>query len=367
MPGHRWLGLAAVPLLAGALAGLPRTALPDAGEPVVATAATIRDFMIQNVCVDAAGAVLPRRSPLDGDRRCPGQRDLEPGETLPYHKHDHPSPEHAKNMPLGYQRHDSVPVATAGLGIVVEHSFDFGPGGGNRFGVFDPGSDGGDIVVLSPGAASIGATQGGGGPFGLWVGECNGGLTPAALTHSWVVAEFTASGGAPLHGEAVARLNGVLARDAASCPQRFNSAYTSWRVMPFRYRAAPGQGEPVMLSTLVSDHYGGADPATADHVERFYFTRELGGTRWERWQNVKGNRQFSAAAIAERAAWFGATGRCSAPEPPAGAAMLLIDCREWTRIVPPIDPAGDRAGFFVEAIRARPDAPRFFAAPAEHR
>ena len=72
-------------------------------------------------------------------------------------------------------------------------------------------------MVLSPGAASIGATQGGGGPFGLWVGECSGTLTAGALTRSWIIAEFDASGGAPLQGETVARLNGVLGGGAATC------------------------------------------------------------------------------------------------------------------------------------------------------
>lgn len=334
---------------------------------MAADAATIRDFMTQNVCLDAAGAVLPGRNPLQAGPLCPKQRDLEPGERLPYHKHDHPSPDHAGNLPLGYQRHDSVPVATAGLGIVVEQSFDFGSSDGRRFGAFDHGSDGGDVVVLSPGAASIGATEGGGGPFGLWVGECNGVPAAAALMRSWLVAEFAVSGEAPLQGETVARLNGVPGGTAASCPRRLNAAFTRWRVAPFRYRAAPGQGKPIELPTLISDHYGGADPATADHVERFYFTRELGGTRWERWQNVKGNKKFGAALIADRAAGFAATGRCGAAEPPPGAAMVVIDCREWTRIAPPADAAGDRPGFFVEAIRDRDDAPRFFAAPAEHR
>ena len=338
------------------------------GEPMVADPAIIRDFMVQNVCLDASGTVLPGRSPLDPGLPCPKQRDLEPGESLPYHKHDHPSPDHARNLPFGYQRHDSVPVATAELGIVVEHSFDFGPPEGRRFGIFDRGSDGGDVVVISPGVASIAATEGGGGPFGLWVGECSGALTASAFARSWLIAEFAASEDAPLQpGETVAWLNGVLGSGAASCPRRFNAAYTRWRVAPFRYRAASGQGEPVALATLISDHYGGADPATADHVERFYFTRELGGTRWERWQNVKGNRRFGPAVIAERAAGFAATGRCSPAEPPPGAAMVIIDCREWTRIAPPANRAGDRGGFFIEAIRARPDSPRFFAAPAEHR
>jgi len=46
--------------------------------------------------------------------------------------------------------------------------------------------------------------------------------------------------------------------------------------------------------------------------------------------------------------------------------MLLIDCREWTRIAPPAAAAGDRPGFFIDAIRTRPDAPPFFARPAAH-
>ena len=152
---------------------------------------------------------------------------------------------------------------------------------------------------------------------------------------------------------------------SAECPARLNAALTRWRVAPFTYRAGPGQGAPVTLATLISDHYGGADRDTADHVERFYFTRELGGTRWERWQNARGNKQFSAAEIAQRAASFAATGRCGAAEPPAGnAPMVLIDCREWTRIVPPADPAGDPPGFWIEAIRGRPEVPEFFLKPS---
>ncbi len=46
----------------------------------------------------------------------------------------------------------------------------------------------------------------------------------------------------------------------------------------------------------------------------------------------------------------------------AAGALVLVDCREWTRIEPPADPAGNRPGFFIDAIRARPDAPAFFAA-----
>jgi hypothetical protein len=332
---------------------------------IIGTTATLRDFMIQDVCLDKAGAVLPGVSPIDGNSQCVAERDLRPGERLPYHKHDHPSPADAAAAPQGYQRHDSFPVATAGFGTVVEHSFDFGAGEGRRFGVFDTGSDGGDIAILSPGVVAIGATEDGGAGFQLFVGECRGAVDAAALTHSWIIAAFDPQVAAPLAGQTIARLRDLKQGHQAVCPARFVSAYTSWRVAPFRYRAAPGQGTPITLTTLVSEHYAGASPATADSLERFYFTRELGGTRWEGWQKASGNARFSAAMIAEQAARIAASGRCSTPERPAGGAdLVLIDCREWTRIVPPADPQGDRPGFFLDALRARPETPAFFAPPS---
>ena len=366
------LAMARISAAAAALWVASTVAIAAQDGVVMASEATLRDFLVQNVCLDNRDAVLAGVSPIDGDPRCVAERDLRPGERLPYHKHDQPSPGDRAGAPAGYQRHDSFPVETAGFGTVVEHSFDFGAGDGRRFGVFDTGSDGGDIAILSPGIVSIGATEDGGAGFQLFVGECTGPVDAAALTHSWIVAEFDPAHPASLQGETVARLNDLRAGHQDTCPSRFNQAFTSWRVVPFRYRAAPGQGAPVTLTSLISEHYGGASRTTADHVERFYFTRELGGTRWERWQNSNGNARLSAAKIAEAAARFSASGRCSAPEAPSGpptggAPLLLIDCREWTRIEPPSDPAGDPPGFLIDQIRARPGAPAFFAPPAGRR
>jgi hypothetical protein len=357
-------GVAVVAASLGWAACPPTATALGAATDVVATPAALRDFMTQDGCLDKAGTVMLGVSPID-DPACAAHRDLRPGERLPYHKHDHPSSADRGFAPTGYQRHDSFPVETAGLGTVVEQSFDFGAGEGRRFGMFDRGSDGGDIVILSPGAAAIGATEDGGGGFQLFVGDCRGAVDAAALTRSWIIAEFDPDRPAPLDGETIARLNDLKTGRQDACPSHFNSADTRWHVAPFRYRALPGQGKPVTLTTLISTHYGGANPATAFQVERFYFTRELGGTRWESWVNARGNQRFSAATVAARAAWFASTGRCSAAPPPAGGAtMLLIDCREWTNIVPPVDPAGDLPGFFLAAVRARAGAPAFFAPPA---
>jgi hypothetical protein len=340
--------------------GMLTASANDAASPEV-----ISDFLIQNVCLDASRTVLEGVSPIDGDRRCAAQRDLMSGEKLPYHKHDHPSPADRAAVARGYQRRDSFPVETASFGRVVEHSFDFGGGAGRRFGVFDAGKgDGGDITVMSASAASIAATEDGGGGFQLFVGpDCSGLITPAGLLGSWLIALLDPGRTALLQGETVARLADLREGRQQSCPARLNAAYTRWYVRPFLYRAGAGQASPVALTTLISEHYGGERREDADHVERFYFTRELGSTRWERWQNLTGSRNFSAARLARMSSEFAGFGRCSKAETPEGAAFVMIDCREWTLIAPPDDPKGDRPGFFLDAVRSRHLADQLFAAP----
>src|SRR5258707_14672685 len=78
--------LAAALLIAVASADVSRALAAD----IVATPATIRDFLIQNVCLDRRGVVLAGVSPADGNPDCVDQRDLLPGERLPYIKHNQP-------------------------------------------------------------------------------------------------------------------------------------------------------------------------------------------------------------------------------------------------------------------------------------
>jgi len=324
---------------------------------------SVRDFMIQNVCLDESGAVLEAVSPIDGDRRCIRQRDLRPGEKLPYHKHDLPATRDRAAAPSGYQRHDSFPVETAHFGTVIEHSFDFG-GGGRQFGVFDAGrGDGGDITLLSPQTVSFAATEDGGAGFQLFAGEeCRERVDAAALARSWIIALLTPN--QPLRGETVARLADLRPGRQSDCPARFSAAFTHWYVQPITYRTADGQGSPLILTTLVSEHYGGEHPVAADHVERFYFTRELGSTRWERWQNLSHSRDFREDQLTRAATALALSGRCSKSDMPSGGApLVMIDCREWTSIVPPDTAGGDRAGFFVDAIRSRHLGGDLFAAP----
>ena len=342
--------LAVTPLGPGA--GLAEETPGDG--PWVGSPEIVRDFMIQNVCVDASGKVFDGISPIDGDRRCVAQRDLKAGENLAYHKHDHPASRDQIAAPHGYQRHDSFPVETAAFGVVIEHSFDFGAGEGRQFGVFDAGrGDGGDVTLLSLGAVSFAVTEDGGAGFQLFVGpDCRDRVSAAALTQSWIIALLDPH--QSLQGQTVARLNDLREGRQANCPARLNAAFTRWYVRPVQYRAALGQGAPITLTTLISEHYGGEEPQSADHVERFYFTRELGSTRWERWQSSSHSRAFSAGQLAQAASDLTLSGRCSKADHPAGdTSLLMIDCREWTLVVPAHNPGGDPAGFFIDAVRAR--------------
>jgi hypothetical protein len=317
----------------------------------------VRDFMIQDVCLDRAGMVVIGHAPIAGDPACVARRDLFPGERLPYHKHDHRTQADARagGAASGYQRHDGFPVETATFGDVIVQSFDFG-GGDRRFGRFDDGKgDGGDIVVLSPYSAAIGATDDGGAGFQLFVGAgCRDRVTPGAIADSWIVALLNPVG--PLRGETVAQLKDLKRGQQGDCPPRLNQAYTRWQVQPVTFRAASGQGTPVTLATLVSDHFGGGDPRSADHLERFYFTRELGPTRWERWQDRARSRDAD-----KQAAEMGASGRCSAVPPPAeNPALVMVDCREWSSIQPPDEAHGDAPSFFAQWATIRPEAAALF-------
>ena len=187
--------------------------------------------------------------------------------------------------------------------------------------------------------ASFAVTEDGGGGFQLFVGPgCEDRVDAAALTGSWIIALLQAD--RPLQGETVARLNDLKQGRQSICPSRLNAAVTRWYVTPFRYRAAEGQGAPITLATLISEHYGGEHPETADHVERFYFTRELGSTRWrtrERrtppWaaRSPSPRRRGSATSRARPAA---TTWSCAGPgrrHPRCSAARTSTSARTPTR------------------------------------
>ena len=307
------------------------------------------DVLVQDVCVDAANRPITGATPLDGANLCPRRRKLAIGERLPYHKHDWPGAADRDARPGGYQASDSIPIRTS-LGPAVLQTYDFGdlP---RRFGVLDQG-DGGQVAFFTGTSAAFGVTEDGGAGLQLFIGP---GCAPV---DGWVIVDrgFAMQPA----GEALARIT----RNPRLCPDRLGYAYTRWRVQPVSYRTMargrPGRAE---LPTLVSEHFGGRSVAAADHLERFQFTQALGYTRWERWQNLA---VHDRAADRSQAAALAATGRCAPGLGPPDAGLpevgpwVMLDCREWTQIVPPDDPAGDPPGPWLNRLRQHPATASMF-------
>lgn len=285
--------------------GAPAEPVPDPVDPLrrPLLGTTAEDLLIQDVCVAADGRLLAD-DPYDG---CPAgatQRDLRVGEPLPYHRHDQPGP----GAPLGYQRHDAFP--RPGTGRRYVSPFDFAP-----FGEYNPDRDGYDVVEADGSFASIVGTRD---PVGLSQTFFGPGC---GLDDSWLL--FPTAAGATA-GERVAQLVLVGWERAGAafpgrCPGRFDRSLTRWseRTVDF---GDVGGGRRKSLPALVVDHYGGATVEGADHIERFYFTRVYGLTRWERWQRTGTPRS---------AGCNGATSE---------AGFVRLDCRDWTNVIADPEP-----------------------------
>lgn len=313
----------------------------------------VYDYLIQDACIGADGAVLIGVSPVDGPAACPAHRDLAVGERLPYHKHDWAETRDRAVQPTGVHRSDSFPIRTRSLGIAVVQTFDFGTHP-RRFDRFDPG-DGGQIAIFSANAVSYGLTEDGGDGLQLFLGpDCAAADPVARLRDSWVLVDRTFAADARA-GERLARLTKWPER----CPHALSNAFTRWRVRALTLRVQAGtRRDRRTFETLVSDHFGGRDPVAANHLERFYFTRALGYVRWERWENLaRPGAAIARARAEESAAALAISDRCEPiAEPPAPTgAWIMIDCRQWTNIVPPADPAGDPPRFWIDRLAAHPE------------
>ncbi len=329
-----------IPLLTALLAVVPARA---ADAPPGWEAAW--DFLVQDVCVGAENRVIMGVTPLDGTGACPRRRKLAIGERLPYHKRDWPGVSDRDSLPGGYQASDSIPIRTS-LGPAVLQTYDFGDPP-RRFGQLDQG-DGGQVAFFTAATASFGVTEDGGAGLQLFIGP---GCAP---DDGWVVVDRSFA--ARPTGETLARIT----REPRRCPDQLGYAYTRWQVQPVSYRTMfqgrPGQTE---LPTLVSEHFGGRTVADADHLERFQFTQALGYTRWERWQNLAVHNRAEDRA---QAATMAASGRCEPGlGPPAAGPWVMVDCRQWTQIVPPDNAGGDPPGPWLDRLRSSPVTQDLFA------
>jgi hypothetical protein len=244
---------------------------------------------------------------------------------LPYRKHDWPGTADAAAKPAGYQASDSLLGTLLGRPAILQ-TFDFG-GGARAFVRMDPG-DGGQAVLLRDGTAASPLTQDGGdGVQWFQSPDCRASGGPAP---GWLFAALPLSGA---WQERVVRLN--KSRGPDQCPTVFSESLTRWRTaridLPWR-EAATGAVSSAPAEVLVSEHFGTGSIGTADHLERFWFARGLGLTRWERWEHTTRSRLPDRERMARLIAGSGRCPRIAFGEPPA-AGWQLVDCRTWTNMV----------------------------------
>jgi hypothetical protein len=289
--------------------------------------ADLSPFLVQSACLDAAGRVRPGATPLDAD--CARRRPLSAGEPLPYRKHDWPSAGREAAQPRGWQASDSLHGTLSGRPVIL-HILDFGDDPRRAFGRFDQGlGDGGNLLVTGPGgAAGAAMTEDGGGGV-QWFGspDC---ARLGGPTGGWLFAVPPATEAWQARVALLGRAPGPQA-----CPARFVPSLTRWRRagmdLPVREPGNPAI-RMAAADVLVSEHFGRADVATAEHLERFFFARDLGFVRWERWEDRATSTQ---PAIEERAARLAGNRTCPplALSDPPGPSWAMVACRTWTNLV----------------------------------
>jgi hypothetical protein len=289
------------------------------------------NYLTQSVCLDVLGRPTSG-TPLDA--RCEVKRSQTARDLAYYRKYDWPNFNDIGRERLGYQASDSVLTERGGRTWILQ-TLDFGDPP-RIFGKFDAGQgDGGQVVALADGWASAVMTEDGGAGTQWFIGPgCRAAPKSHAGLVSWIFFGQTMRPG-DWQG-VVARLN----RDTSptGCPTQFNSAYTRYRTdlidMDFRVigRSKDVESISIKVDVVISEHYGGDDIAHADHLERFYFARDFGLLRWERWENFAISQLPDIGRMADLIA---ASRRCRAvrySEPPR-PQWRLIDCRSWTMLV----------------------------------
>jgi hypothetical protein len=264
------------------------------------TDGTLYDYLVMNVCVDAAGRITdedPLHCPLDH------QRDLRPGEAVPYFHADYPAADNRNPCYRdGYSRKYAFPLGLAGSDqtgasypLVISWT-DYTPSPAdcewNKLASRSTVS----VLAVSRGFGSILGSY----THGKYYASLSGGYTDpttagvARFSPSWAFPETIP----PLNGIAgglfkkKTMLIGESEKDAAALPAhdpnlRIATTIQWWKHMMVVY-GPPGRPTRALDSIVqfgfAKSNRAGDAPGNSGGGERLYLTRELGYvTRWEDW------------------------------------------------------------------------------------
>jgi hypothetical protein len=270
---------------------------------------SIADFMIMQVCVDDGGRVIPGMSPVD--RGCVRRRKIGPDDAIPYELHNFRP--HARGCAgeLGSIAKVNLPVERHGVTRIVssyEHDLSAecaAAGLADAAARAEPSA--GDADAQAGYAPSGGArpTRGGGASvqwFDDKYGFIMGSWSPVALSsfvgatcgqgshssqrfaHGWVIAPTTVPTTRGVYGYQTFRgaLEAGTPDASRDCSGATHAGFTTWVRDQFTFTSN------LTLDAIMSEHYSQASdagdaPGRAEQVERTYWTKEFGVSRWEKW------------------------------------------------------------------------------------
>jgi hypothetical protein len=296
-------GSGIAPAVALSLAALLAGAAP-------ARAGRMADYMVMQLCTDAAGKVLPGVAPIDA--ACLARRAILPGEAPTYRLRDWP--------PLRGGCHDgltvkyNLPVQRHGVTRIVSFA-DRASGAGCDAGGDDASAETARGVSVQWHDDGFAFIMGSWSPVGVSQFEsplcrtAKGGS--GRFYRGWVLAPATLP---PPRQPGWDVFPSHLANAAGAddpCPTVFNAGLTLWVVDDMAFRAA-------RLNAVISHHFArsganGASPGAAQQVERSYWTQEFGLTRWEKWAREDWVHPRSHRPAPALAAALFARGRCNPP------------------------------------------------------
>jgi len=281
-----------------------------------AGAASISDYMIMDVCVDASDRVLPGLVP--GDAGCTRHRDIRPGEPPPYELRNFANPGGNCDADDGSIIRLNRPVERAGETRIVSSNTPVPPGpcgGGRGRSAANPGEGGASIQWYDDGYGFI---MGSYSPVALSIYQTplcrDGSRSSRRFFRGWVIAPAAVP---DVGRSGFGVFEGRLATGAASalpdaCPTRYRRALTTWLVTPMRFTA----GREAV--SIVSSHFAqvsrdGLSPGRTMQMEQSYWTREFGLSRWEKWAREDWVHPRSGRPAPELARELRERGRCGAP------------------------------------------------------
>ena len=329
---------------AAAVALLALAAPPGAGAAPWDRPDDIRAFMVMEVCVDAADQLRPGLAP--GDAACTRRRKIREGEPVPYHLHNFPRADAPCRFRQGSVSKDNIPVTRNGVTRIVsyydqgvDHDCPDATPADPAFGQFDAGREGGSVQWADD---SFGFIMGSWSPVSVSYLRsplcADHPASSQALFRGWVIAparvtEITAAIGAAVFASKLEL--GSPAGTFGTCPERYNRGFSTWTRGKVDFHSG------LRLEAIVASHYARADrqggsPGESLQMERTYWTRAFGLTRWEKWGRADWVHPRNHQPAGELARALHAGGACGRGYPMRGSLG-----ESWQ--VAPAD-TGDRYG-----------------------